>query len=85
MKHIKILSLGDIIWDIYPDKKCMGGAALNFAAHVAKLNASSYMLSCLGDDALGHEALKVIESYNVNHKYIYFNVTIHLAVSLSLK
>ena len=73
MKHIKILSLGDIIWDIYPDKKCMGGAALNFAAHVAKLGASSYMLSCLGDDELGHEALKVIESYNVNHKYISFN------------
>jgi hypothetical protein len=37
MKDIKILALGDIIWDIYPDRKCMGGAALNFAAHVAKL------------------------------------------------
>ncbi len=73
MKDIKILALGDIIWDIYPDRKCMGGAALNFAAHVAKLNASSYMLSCLGNDTLGQEALEVIKSYNVNHKYIYFN------------
>ena len=31
------------------------------------------MLSCLGNDTLGQEALEVIKSYNVNHKYIYFN------------
>ena len=73
MEDIKILALGDIIWDVYPDRKCMGGAALNFAAHVAKNNVKSYMLSCLGDDPLGHEAIEVIRSYNVNDKYISFN------------
>ena len=73
MKEIKVLSLGDIIWDIYDDRKCMGGAGLNFAAHVARLGAKSYMLSCLGNDALGKEALGVIKSYNVIEKYVSFN------------
>ena len=73
MSNIKILSLGDIIWDVYEDRKCMGGAALNFAAHVAKNGAKSYMLSCLGKDKLGYEALEVIKSYNVDTSYIYFN------------
>ena len=73
MKEIKVLSLGDIIWDIYEDRKCMGGAGLNFAAHVARLGAKSYMLSCLGNDALGKEALGVIKSYNVIEKYVSFN------------
>ena len=34
---MKILSFGEIIWDIYSDKKCIGGAPFNFAAHCARL------------------------------------------------
>lgn len=73
MKEIKVLSLGDIIWDIYPDRKCMGGAALNFAAHIARLNAKSYILSALGYDDLAKEALQVIKQYNVDDKFVSFN------------
>lgn len=73
MEEIKVLSLGDIIWDIYEDRKCMGGAGLNFAAHVARLGAKSYMLSCLGNDDLGREAIEVIKTYNVIDKYVSFN------------
>ncbi len=34
---MKILSFGEIIWDVYEDKKCIGGAPFNFAAHCARL------------------------------------------------
>ena len=30
---MKLLSFGEIIWDVYPDEKYLGGAPLNFAAH----------------------------------------------------
>ena len=49
--------LQEVVWDIYPDKKYIGGAPLNFAAHLAKHGEESYMLSCLGKDELGKEAL----------------------------
>lgn len=29
---MKALSFGEILWDVYPNKKCLGGAPLNFAA-----------------------------------------------------
>ena len=32
---MKALSLGEILWDVYPDKEYLGGAPLNFAAHFA--------------------------------------------------
>ena len=53
---MKVLSFGEILWDIYPDKKYIGGAPFNFAAHLAKHGEEIYMLSCLGKDSLGEEA-----------------------------
>ena len=49
---MKVLSFGEILWDVYPDEKYIGGAPLNFAAHFSKLGGKSYMISALGDDAL---------------------------------
>ena len=33
---MKFLVFGEIIWDLYPDKKCIGGAPFNFAAYTAR-------------------------------------------------
>ena len=60
---MKVLSFGEILWDIYPDKKYIGGAPFNFAAHLAKHGEEIYMLSCLGKDGLGEEALMVAFSF----------------------
>lgn len=70
---MKILSFGEIIWDIYPDKRCLGGAPLNFAAHLAKHKEDAFMLSSVGGDDLGSEALKRIEQYSVSAKYVTVN------------
>lgn len=53
---MKILSFGEILWDVYPKTKAIGGAALNFGAHLRRHGAEVYMLSSLGNDALGREA-----------------------------
>ena len=67
---MKALSFGEILWDVYPDQKCLGGAPLNFAAHFAKQGGKPYMLSALGDDELGKAALEKLFDWNVNPKYI---------------
>ena len=54
---MKVLSFGEILWDVYPNKKHIGGAPFNFAAHLAKHGEEVYILSCLGKDSLGEEAL----------------------------
>ena len=53
---MKILSFGEILWDVYPETKAIGGASLNFGAHLARHGETVYMLSSLGKDALGNEA-----------------------------
>ena len=30
---MNVLSFGEVLWDVYPDNKYIGGAPLNFAAH----------------------------------------------------
>lgn len=67
---MKVLSFGEILWDVYPDKKFIGGAALNFAAHLAKHGEKTYMLSCLGKDDLGDEALLCLEKFGLLTDYV---------------
>lgn len=67
---MNILSFGEILWDIYPDKKYIGGAPLNFAAHLAKHGEQVYMLSALGDDELGKEAILCLNKWGCSDKYI---------------
>lgn len=67
---MKVLSFGEIIWDVYPDEKHLGGAPLNFAAHFAKQGGEAYVLSALGDDELGNEALNKLSLWKVNAEYV---------------
>ena len=62
---MKVLSFGEVLWDIYPDKKYIGGAPLNFSAHLAKHGEEIYMLSCLGKDGLGEEALLYLKEFGI--------------------
>lgn len=67
---MKILTVGEIIWDVYPDKRCIGGAPLNFAAHAAMLGADVAMISAVGKDELGDSASEYIRSFGISDKYI---------------
>ena len=67
---MKVLSFGEIIWDVYPDEKHLGGAPLNFAAHFAKQGGEAYVLSALGDDELGYEALNKLSLWKVYDEYV---------------
>ena len=63
---MKILSFGEIIWDVYPDRAVIGGAPMNFAAHCAKCGAEGYILSAIGNDKLGDDALSELARLGVN-------------------
>lgn len=67
---MKILSFGEILWDIYPDQKFIGGAPLNFAAHLAKHKEDIFMLSAVGQDDLGAEAVEIVKSWGISDRYI---------------
>lgn len=51
----KILSFGEIVWDIFENKKILGGAPFNFARFSRKFGADAYILSAVGKDENGAE------------------------------
>ena len=67
---MRVLSFGEILWDVYPDNKYIGGAPLNFAAHFVKQGGSAYMVSALGDEELGQIALNMLENWKIGTDYV---------------
>jgi fructokinase len=53
---MKIVAIGELLWDVFPDSERLGGAALNFAAHARKLGHDVIFLSAVGDDERGRTA-----------------------------
>jgi fructokinase len=50
-----IVGIGEVLWDILPEKKMPGGAPANVVFHCNQLGANAYLVSNLGRDDLGDE------------------------------
>ncbi len=70
---MKILSFGEIIWDVYENDAVIGGAPLNFAAHSAKCSAESFLLSAVGNDSYGEEAKAALTKLGVDISLVQTN------------
>ncbi|MCX6929109.1 MAG: PfkB family carbohydrate kinase, partial [Verrucomicrobia bacterium] len=54
----KVVGLGEVLWDLLPGGKQLGGAPANFAYHAHALGAETFVVSRVGNDALGREVLE---------------------------
>lgn len=70
---MKILAIGEIIFDIFDGEAEIGGAPLNFCAHCAALGAESAIVSAVGNDSLAWVALEKIRKFGVKTQYIQTN------------
>lgn len=52
-----IVGIGEILWDVFPAGKILGGAPANFAYHVSQFGYDGYAVSAIGNDALGNEII----------------------------
>ena len=66
MKRPTILSLGEVLWDLFPDGERFGGAPANFACHAAVQGADVTMLSAVGDDQHGRDGIDILSAYGVD-------------------
>jgi fructokinase len=51
------IGLGEVLWDLLPGGRQLGGAPANFAYHAHALGASAFMVSRIGRDQLGQDLL----------------------------
>jgi len=69
-ERIKLLSFGEVLWDIIDDQAYIGGAPFNLAAHAARCGLDAYLLSCVGADDLGRRARAEIDRMHVRSPYV---------------
>ncbi len=63
-----IVGLGEVLWDVFPNEKRLGGAPANFAYHVSQLGLNGCVVSAVGNDELGQDALTALDNKRVCHQ-----------------
>ena len=65
-----IIGLGEILWDMLPAGRQLGGAPANFAYHAGVLGARAAVVSRVGDDALGREILQRLDDLRLDRAQV---------------
>lgn len=66
----KVLSIGEVLWDVFPDKEIIGGAPFNLASHMCALGGDAFIFSRIGCDRRGAAAVEQIRIKGINPKYL---------------
>jgi len=65
-KSLKAVSYGEVLWDVFPDDKRIGGAPLNVALRMKSLGCYAAMISCVGKDEDGTVILDYIKKQGLD-------------------
>jgi len=65
-----IAGLGEILWDILPDGRQLGGAPTNFAYHAGCLGSTATIVSAVGTDTLGEDIVRRLDVLGVERDYL---------------
>ena len=68
-----ILVVGEILFDVFPNYKRLGGAPFNFAYHLKNFGFDVRFISRIGTDAAGNEILQKLEQYHFDLSDIQFD------------
>jgi fructokinase len=58
----KVITIGEILWDVFPEGKKAGGSSMNVALNLHKQNIESNFISAVGDDENGSELISFLQS-----------------------
>ncbi len=63
-----VVGLGEVLWDVLPEGKKLGGAPANFAYHAGQFLGSdnTIAISALGEDKLAEETIEALRAHNLN-------------------
>jgi fructokinase len=67
---VKIISIGEVLWDVFGDQEHLGGASFNFSAHLSKLGHEVAFISAIGNDIRGQRILDRMAQMGLSTRYI---------------
>ena len=68
MKKRYVVGLGEVLWDVLPEGKKLGGAPANFAYHAGQFlgQDETIAISALGEDKLAEETIEALGEHGLN-------------------
>jgi fructokinase len=66
----KVVGLGEVLWDIFPQRTCLGGAPANFAYITTLMGDQGIVASRVGEDSRGIEALRRLEELGLDIDHV---------------
>lgn len=70
MKRLTVVGLGELLWDLFPEGKQLGGAPANFAYMTSLLGDEGLVASRVGNDALGRSAARRLQRIGLKSSHI---------------
>lgn len=67
---MKIVSIGEVLWDVIAGKEHLGGAPFNFAAHAKNLGHDVYFVSAVGRDERGDRILECMTRMGLSTRFV---------------
>ena len=63
-----VVGLGEVLWDVLPEGKKLGGAPANFAYHAGQFIGmdNTIAVSALGEDKLAEETIEALKEHGLN-------------------
>lgn len=68
-----IICFGELLWDMLPQGKQAGGAPMNVAFHLNRLNRKAFPFTAVGRDDLGRELIEFLLSKHIPNQFIQEN------------
>ena len=66
----KVVGVGEVLWDILPERTCLGGAPTNFAYITSLMGDQGIVASRVGQDSQGIEALRRMEELGLDIDHV---------------
>src|ERR1700751_161439 len=66
----RVVGLGEVLWDLFPGRSCLGGAPANFAYITTLMGDQGIVASRVGEDSRGIEALRRLEELGLNIEHV---------------
>ncbi|HEV2464503.1 MAG TPA: PfkB family carbohydrate kinase [Acidobacteriaceae bacterium] len=67
---MRVLGIGEVVWDVFPDRELLGGAALNFCVNTLRLGDHANLITAVGSDLRGLTALDAMRSFGVDTEFV---------------
>jgi fructokinase len=66
----RVVGIGEILWDLFPQGKILGGAPANFVYHSHALDTEGVLISAVGNDLYGREILEEIKERGIANEFL---------------